>query len=310
MRTHIIKDRRKQTAREGTDRKDGIYMMYKASVKLDGHIMTITSEYNSKKDFAADLRKNGYKVSFVSTPENFDADLEKYCEKKERINRVKKYVREARQDQKTKRFFYMSDIDSTMCVEISTKKDMLDLIDETIRNNYTCEESIFDILYKDGTEIRIDENNRKYKKTGIISIVNDNGTTVEVYGNFEINDNGVVYPAAETIIDDHLFEVTSWDYKAPTEDEINDYISYEIENDVEEQEPEENEQYIAWCGMIENDVITEEHETLSEAIDEVETRYTKEEQKEIGVSYCRLLCNNKQWLECLEEKTVDDVYYF
>ena len=310
MRTHIIKDRRKQTAREGTDRKDGIYMMYKASVKLDGHIKTITSEYNSKKDFAADLRKNGYKVSFVSTPENFDADLEKYCEKKERINRVKKYVREARQDQKTKRFFYMSDIDSTMCVEISTKKDMLDLIDETIRNNYTCEESIFDILYKDGTETRIDENNRKYKKTGIISIVNDNGTTVEVYGNFEINDNGVVYPAAETIIDDHLFEVTSWDYKAPTEDEINDYISYEIENDVEEQEPEGNENYIAWCGMIENDVITDEFETLSEAIDEVETRYTKEEMKAAGITFCKLLCNSGQWLECLDEKTVDDVYYF
>ena len=86
----------------------------------------------------------------------------------------------------------------------------------------------------------------------------------------------------------------------------------------EEKEPEEiteiqdetSENYIAWCGMIESDVITEEYETLSEVIDEVETRYTKEEQKEIGITYCRLLCNNKQWLECLEEKTVEDVYYF
>ena len=84
----------------------------------------------------------------------------------------------------------------------------------------------------------------------------------------------------------------------------------EITETIEEQNNETSENYIAWCGMIETDVITEEYETLSEAIDEVETRYTKEEQKEIGVTYCRLLCNNKQWLECLEEKTVDDVYYF
>lgn len=75
-------------------------------------------------------------------------------------------------------------------------------------------------------------------------------------------------------------------------------------------EEETTETYSAWCGMIENDVISEEHETLSEAVDEVETNYTKEEQKALGVTYCRLLCNAGQWLECLEEKTVDDVYYF
>lgn len=79
-----------------------------------------------------------------------------------------------------------------------------------------------------------------------------------------------------------------------------------------DQEPEEEttENYVAWCGMIENDVITEEYETLSEAIDEVETKYSKEEQKALGVTYCRLLCTAGQWLECLDEKTVDDVYYF
>lgn len=77
-----------------------------------------------------------------------------------------------------------------------------------------------------------------------------------------------------------------------------------------DQEPETSENYIAWCGMIENDVITEEHETLSEAIDEVETKYDKEEQRALGVTYCKLLCTAGQWLECLEEKTVDDVYYF
>lgn len=235
-------------------------MTYTAYVmdKSDREIMTITrDDFTSKKEFTEALRQNGFAVKFVSTPEKFNADLEKYCEKKDRINRIKKFVRDEmkkaeqratettteNQEEKTMketktRFFYMSDIDSTMCVEISTKKDMLDLINETIRNNYTCEEAIFDILYKDGTEIRIDETNRKYKKTGIVSIVNDNGTTVQVYGNFEINENGVVYPAFETHIDDHLFEVTSWDYKTPTEEEIDEYISYEIENDVEEQNEE------------------------------------------------------------------------
>ena len=77
-----------------------------------------------------------------------------------------------------------------------------------------------------------------------------------------------------------------------------------------DQEPETSENYIAWCGMIESDVITDEFETLSEAVDEVETRYTKEEMKAAGITFCRLLCTAGQWLECLEKKTVDDVYYF
>lgn len=79
-----------------------------------------------------------------------------------------------------------------------------------------------------------------------------------------------------------------------------------------DQEPEEEttENYVAWCGMIESDVITEEYETLSEAVDEVETRYNKYEMKAAGITFCRLLCNGSGWLECLEEKTVDDVYYF
>lgn len=93
---------------------------------------------------------------------------------------------------------------------------------------------------------------------------------------------------------------------------IAEYMCDASEEPAADQEPEEEttENYVAWCGMIENDVITEEYETLSEAVDEVETKYTKEEQKALGVTYCRLLCTAGQWLECLEEKTVDDVYYF
>lgn len=84
----------------------------------------------------------------------------------------------------------------------------------------------------------------------------------------------------------------------------------EEEEPAADQEPETSENYIAWCGMIESDVITDEFETLSEAVDEVETRYTKEEMKAAGITFCRLLCTAGQWLECLEKKTVDDVYYF
>lgn len=78
-----------------------------------------------------------------------------------------------------------------------------------------------------------------------------------------------------------------------------------------DQEPEEeaSENYIAWCGMIDNDVITDEFETLSEAVDEVESKYNKDEMKAAGIMFCKLLCNSGQWLECLEEKKVDDVFY-
>lgn len=70
-------------------------MMYKASVTLNGQIQTITSEYNSKKDFAADLRRNGYKVQFVATPETFEAESDKYNERRERKNSIARYTRAA-----------------------------------------------------------------------------------------------------------------------------------------------------------------------------------------------------------------------
>ena len=69
--------------------------MYKASVTLNGQIQTITSEYNSKKDFAADLRRNGYKVQFVATSETFEAESDKYNERRERRNSIARYTRAA-----------------------------------------------------------------------------------------------------------------------------------------------------------------------------------------------------------------------
>lgn len=219
----------------------------------DGENMCMTREYNSKKDFASDLHGNGYKIHFIALTEKYDEESAKYHERLENKRRVAAIKRKCERDfkelekrvhaevmaelaaeeetneeettqedetMKKTRYFYMSDIDSTMCVEICTKKEMIDLLDETIRFNCTDEECIFDIIYKDGSEIRIDETNRKYKKTGIAAIVNDNGNTVQVYGAFEINENGVVYPALAEKIDENLIEVDDWNYHAPAAEEI------------------------------------------------------------------------------------------
>lgn len=204
--------------------------------KYDDHrSLSITdSSYTSKKAFAEDLRRNGYAVHYIATPETLDEVSAKYNERRESRNYAARCARAAANPKPSSRYFYMSDIDSTMCVEICTKKEMIDLLDETIRFNYTDEECIFDIIYKDGSEIRIDENNRKYKKTGIAAIVNDNGNTVQVYGAFEINENGVVYPALTEKIDETLIEVDDWNYHAPTTEEIENMIAEAIENEYNE----------------------------------------------------------------------------
>lgn len=201
--------------------------------KYDDHrSFSITdSSYTSKKAFAEDLRRNGYAVHYIATPETLDEVSAKYNERRESRNYAARCARAAANPKPSTRYFYIPDIDSTMCVEIMTKKYMLDLIDETLRFNLTDEECIFDILYKDGTEVRIDENNRNYKKSGIIAISNDNGTTVQVYGNFEINENGVVYPAAEEKIDEILSEVDDWNYHAPTAEEIEQMIADVVEKE-------------------------------------------------------------------------------
>lgn len=66
--------------------------LYVASVTLDGKVEIIRSEYDRKQDFYNDLRGNGYRVRFISTEENFDADCEKYHERCEKNKRIKKLV--------------------------------------------------------------------------------------------------------------------------------------------------------------------------------------------------------------------------
>lgn len=61
--------------------------------KADREIMTISRDYPSKKEFAQELRQNGFAVKFISTPEKFNHDLETYCEKKERRNKINRFIR-------------------------------------------------------------------------------------------------------------------------------------------------------------------------------------------------------------------------
>lgn len=70
-------------------------MMYVASVrdKETKRISIIKSDgYKTKKDFAKDIRCNGYTVRFISTEENFDVDCEKYHEACEMNKAIKNEI--------------------------------------------------------------------------------------------------------------------------------------------------------------------------------------------------------------------------
>ena len=108
------------------------------------------------------------------------------------------------------RVFKIEDIDCEITVEFtSKKKDIFDIVDEYIENLpyewFDPADDSFAILYKDGTYDFIDQcyDGHKIRKQNVLSIVNNNPGTYFVYGPFEINEYGVVTPAAETIIADH-----------------------------------------------------------------------------------------------------------
>lgn len=118
---------------------------------------------------------------------------------------------------KKDRIFHIIDIDCDIIVEGTTKKkDIFDMMDDYIENfQYDwfnpCDDS-FSILYKDGSFDCIDEcyDGHKVKKQGIISIVHSNPETYFVYGNFEINEYGVVTVSKEMIIaNENIIEKTA-----------------------------------------------------------------------------------------------------
>lgn len=70
-------------------------MKYVASVrnKDTNKLEVITREdYSSKKSFEADLKRNGYKIRFISTEDKFDEDCDKYNSKLERAKAVRKAI--------------------------------------------------------------------------------------------------------------------------------------------------------------------------------------------------------------------------
>ena len=110
------------------------------------------------------------------------------------------------------REFIIPSINCTSVVEFDTRKNLLDYMEcfiENLKQGFKPEE-YYDILYSDGTEDRIDQeyDGHKIRRQHIVSMVYNNVITSCVYGNFEINECGSVYPAIQTIISEKLKEVT------------------------------------------------------------------------------------------------------
>lgn len=113
-----------------------------------------------------------------------------------------------------RRNFLVEDIDCSITVEIDTRKNILSAMDEFVENLeydwFDASDEVFEILYKDGTEDRIDEDydGHKIKRQNIESMVYSNPCTYVVYGNFEMNDYGVVHTAyVESISDVNIKEI-------------------------------------------------------------------------------------------------------
>ncbi|WP_302969482.1 hypothetical protein [Megamonas funiformis] len=99
-----------------------------------------------------------------------------------------------------------------MTVEEILRKDALSYIDEHIENiefDNDMSDYSFRILYKNGNMDSVvgnDYDGHKIARINIESIVIDNPCTSMVYGNYNINEYGVVNPAHEMFIDSNIKE--------------------------------------------------------------------------------------------------------
>ena len=112
------------------------------------------------------------------------------------------------------RIFKILDIDCEITVEVvNRQKDILDYMDEYIENMeydwFDASDDAYMILYKDGTTEYIyeDYDGHKIRRKGIEAIVNNNPCTSVVYGNFSINQYGVVTPSDEEEIHENIKEI-------------------------------------------------------------------------------------------------------
>ena len=99
-----------------------------------------------------------------------------------------------------KKEYFIEDIEmyTTVC-ECKTQKEILDVLDELLENaelfgEYVFEDEGFHILYNDGTTYDRLEGIEDgiYKKKNIKAIIYDNCNDTWTYGNYEVNEYGVV----------------------------------------------------------------------------------------------------------------------
>ena len=114
-----------------------------------------------------------------------------------------------------RRYFLIKDINEKVIIEVlDRQKDIFDYVDEYIENMsyewFYPYDDTFKILYKDGKEdvINADYDGHKIKRKGVLSMVYDNACTSVVYGNFAINEYGVVNPSAtEEVAFENIAEI-------------------------------------------------------------------------------------------------------
>lgn len=105
------------------------------------------------------------------------------------------------------RHFLIADIDERIIVEETTRKDIFGYIDEHLENiehGNDMSDYAFHILYKDDSTDGVSGNDydgHKIKRINILSIVVDNPYTSIIYGNYRINQYGVVNPSSKMEID-------------------------------------------------------------------------------------------------------------
>lgn len=112
-----------------------------------------------------------------------------------------------------KKTFLIKNIDCEMIVEEETRKEIMSWLDEYIENSsydwFDGSDQAFSILYKDGTTDFINEeyDGHKVRRTNIASIVYDNPCTSMVFGNYEINEYGVVTTSFAMNINEGIEEI-------------------------------------------------------------------------------------------------------
>lgn len=113
----------------------------------------------------------------------------------------------------TIRTFRTKDTKCIITIEVETRRNLLDFLIQYLENRefewFVDTVDTFKILYKDGSSdyISSEYDGHHIKMINIKSIVWDNGETYVVYGNFSINDYGVVDVADGIQIDSNIEEV-------------------------------------------------------------------------------------------------------